>query len=307
MRRILCGVCLSAVLISAGCNNWIHKREENPQGRALTEAPNQAKLVDFLNENARRVQGMECLNVDMDVKVGYQTGGLSGRMAIQKPNNFRLIAKIPTGTPEADIGSNEQEFWYWIKRAEPPFVYHCSYDDFRKGNVRYMPFPFQPEWIMEALNISEYDPNKHYEVAKKADTIELSEQVVTPQGQRIRKVTVFNPRNVGTSKPQVTAHLLLDDKGKEICSAHITEVQVDRTTGAILPHKVQLVWAGDKNQERTEMRLILNDIRVGPIAPDRAPDLFARGGALTTMRSFDLARGPDGQANSLQRVRGQRP
>ena len=55
-------------------------------------------------------------------------------MACQKPRDFRLRAKI-LGTPAVDLGSNDQEFWYWISKVNPPHVYHCSYENLKTGKV----------------------------------------------------------------------------------------------------------------------------------------------------------------------------
>ena len=106
-----------------------------------------------------------------------------------------------------------------------------------------MPFPFQPDMIVAALGIGEYDPNKEYTLKEDAKTYSLVEQAVSAQGQQVQKVTVFNKVNVGPGKPQVVAYLLLDAKtGAEICRASVLEVQtvqIDRDRKAVLPQKVQ--------------------------------------------------------------------
>src|SRR5437588_4504514 len=300
-REFLLG---GAVLLAAGgCNHWPHTRDQGPVAN-LGQVPNNPtapQLVEFLNSNSRRVQGFECRDLSLDVKSGSQLVGLSGSMAVQKPLDFRVVAKVVSNT-EVDMGSNKDEFWYWIKRAEPtPYVFHCSYDDFNRGNVRYMPFPFQPDWIMATMGVAEYDPNKNYELKRNGRMLELVENATSPQGQRVRKVTVINSDRVSNGQPQVVAHRLEDANGKEICSARMQQVQVDRATGAVLPKRIHMIWAQDKSELKVEMPTVI----VGVTDPGRAASLYSRA-TLNNLPSFDLSRGPDAASN-VQRVRGQMP
>jgi hypothetical protein len=195
------------------------------------------------------------------------------------------------------MGSNDQEFWYWIKRAQPAYVYHCSYDDYRRG-VR-MPFPFQPEWIMEALGVATYDEAKQYEVRETPTAVQLIEQTVTPQGQAARKVTLFDRRQLAVGRFQVTGHVLQDANGKDIAYATVQDVQSDPVTRAVLPRNIRFVWPAEK----VEMKMKLDGLRVGAINPQRAADLFTRRN-LANLPSFDLARGPDTPGEAVQRTGG---
>jgi hypothetical protein len=292
------------LLLLAGCNNWPHNRGDQSQVRNVEALPNPKaeQLVAYLNDNARRVQSVHCNDLDIDAKQGFQSIGLRGRMVCQKPRNFRLKLEA-AGNSAGDLGSNDQEFWYWISKSDPPYLFHCAYDDFRRGNVA-MPFPFQPDWIIEALGVAEYDPAKNYRLTAVGKTLELEEQSVSPQGQPVYKVTVFNRVPSSAGRPQVQAYKLLDMKRQPICVATITDVQVDPGSGAVLPHRVQLSWPAEK----AEMRMKLDGIRVNAqISNEQYAVLFSRP-SLVNVPSFDLARRTiDGQPNSLTRVRGQRP
>jgi hypothetical protein len=300
MRQLTAGFGLGLLLLT-GCNpnagGW---RPYGGNDRPPAEAPTVPALVDYLNWNARKVQAIQANRVAIDCKQGGQGAGLDGMLACQKPHNFRLQARL-FGNPAVDIGSNEEEFWYWISKAEPPYVYHCTYPDLARG-VR-MPFPFQPEMIVAALGMAEYDPQKPYELKVNKDTLELIETATSPQGQPVKKVTVFNRAQAGPGRPQVTGHILKDAQGVELCTATISEVQQDRGTGAILPYRVKLVWPAQK----IEMTLRLGELQVVNIEPERAQMLFSRRD-LRGHQGFDLARGvPDGgapisQVQSLQRV-----
>jgi hypothetical protein len=303
MRRMLIALFLTAALVPAGCgpirNNYVNNRDNG--SHQPIERPTVASLVQSLNENAQRIPALESRDVSIDCKQGSQGApGMTGVLVCQKPRSFRLQAKV-IGQNAVDIGSNDQEFWYWISKADPPYVYHCTYDALAKGNVR-MPFPFQPDMIVAGLGLSEYDPTKQYDLKETSrDIWELSENTVSPQGQPVKRVTVFNARRLGgTMRWQAVRHELRDAQNREICTAHITEFQQSSETGAILPRRVKLVWPSEK----IEMALKLDSVRVAPVAQERAQNLFSRQ-TLADIQSFDLALWRvDARPSSLQRVGG---
>jgi hypothetical protein len=299
MRQLKYGAAFVFLLLT-GCSHfpWTRSAPDSP-GLTVTAAnPTAADLIASLNDNARRVQALECRALDMDCTQKYQSISLQANMVCQKPRNFRLGAKI-LGNTGVDMGSNDSEFWYWISKAEPPYLVHCSYQDLATGQVR-MPFPFQPDWIMEALGIAEMDPAKNYELIPRQGKFELVERTVSPQGQQVRKVTVIARTR---TQYQVTAHLLQDVNGKEICSAYVSEVQQDPTSGALLPRVVQLLWPA----EQMKMKMRLSGITVNPGLPqERVARLFTRP-TLRDVPSYDLARGLDGGNDPIRRARGSMP
>jgi hypothetical protein len=297
MRNVIIALGLTSLLLSA-CNHWPPFRDKPiEQARTFNHTPTPEQLVKYLNANAQRVEGLECRQVFIDAKQNNQTVGLDATLVCQKPRNFRLVGRV-AGSSEVDMGSNDQEFWWWIKRAEPAYVYHCSYDDFRRG-IR-SNFPFQPDWIMEALGIATYPENKKYQVRETQTTVELIEQTVSPQGQPLRKVIVFNRGPASSGKPQVLGYAIQDASGREIAVAHIQDVQYDQATGAVLPRRIQFSWPAEK----VEMKMKLDGISCGPIDAQRAAGIFNRRN-LSGLPSYDLARGTvDGQSGPLQRTGG---
>lgn len=284
MRQVVTAFSLGALTVLAGCNHWPHNRGQNNGATATTAAPSAAELVASVNQNAQRIQGLECQEVSLDCTEGLQSVHLEALMACQKPRNFRVSARV-VGKTEVDMGSNNEEFWYWVGKANPPYLYHCSHQDFANKNVR-MPFPFQPDWIMEALGMAEYDPNKVYKVEVRGRQIELVEQAVTPQGQQVRKITVFVRSG---NQYQVTGHVLEDTSGKEICTASILDIQQDRLTGAVLPKRVQLRWPAEK----ARLTMKFDGLIVNPqLNADRVARLFTRP-TLQGVQSYNLAAGPD--------------
>ena len=287
MRSIIAGASVAVLLgVVVGCNVVAPHRRDTGGGTAVTEdrLPSTEALVGYLNRNAERVgaNALQCKNLTIDCKADGRPVGLGGSMMCQKPRNFRLMAKV-VGQPAVDIGSNQDEFWYWISKNEPPYLFHCSYDALAKGaNI---PFPFQPDMVVTALGIASYDPSKTYQLnaPPKANYYELIESIASPQGQPMQKVVVFDRSERFPPQPQVIAHVLRDSKGNIICKATVESVQQNRDTGAILPRKVTFSWPAQK----LEMKMELHDLQVVTMTPERAGRAFTR--QSLSYPSYDLA------------------
>jgi hypothetical protein len=219
-------------------------------------------------------------------------------MLCDKPRNFRLKGTF-AGSTACDIGSNNEEFWYWIKRDDPPYLYHCSYDAMARGNVP-LPFPVQPDMVMAALGMADYNPDPaHYEVKVLANRVELSENTVSAQGKRVQKVTVFargkvDEKDLFKGRPQVVEYKIRDEQGQEVCKATVESVTVEH--GAIVPRKLRLTWPA----QRMELGLTLHKVETNTRVSTEA---FTRSNL--PYQSFDLARRSlDAGQTSIQRVRG---
>jgi hypothetical protein len=296
MRSILTHVVLGLAVVVPlfGCNHTpIIGDRQPPALPPNTKVPEAVALVNYLNQQAARVQTVRA-KIDMDCKAEGQSIALGGMMGCQKPRDFRLKANV-LGHPAVDLGSNSNEFWYWISKAPQPYVYHCSYRDLGTGQVR-IPFPFQPDMVVSALGLAEYDLKGTYEVKASARTLELIQDTVSPSGQPVKKIVVFNRMLSAPGQPQVLAHVLRDTKGNLICQAHIQRIQVDRTTNATVPTKVTIEWPAQK----ITMKMDLSDVQVNTIDRATAGRMFQR--TDLTYATFDLGRGMVDSPTGLQRA-----
>lgn len=251
MPKSLRLICVALVaLAAAGCEstrwNWL-KRDTGDTAKKGSAAPNVKALVEYLNDNARRVNSVKVDDLDVDATMENQSFNLRGRIYAEKPKNFRMKVTL-FGKDEVDVGSNKSEFWFWALKNPEKYQYFCSYDDLNAGRMRVtLPLPIQPEWIMEAMGLGPFGPAEKYELVPDGpNTVHLVEKAKSPQGTPVRKVIVMNRREMKAPQPQVTAFLLLDDATQqEICSAHIHTTTQDRS-GAILPHRMELRMPSQK-------------------------------------------------------------
>jgi hypothetical protein len=280
---------LGVLLLVSGCadSKWSLFRNSPANVRLPPDRqPTATDLVTMQNTNARRIQSLVCDPLELDITQGLQQFHISGKLACQRPRYFRMQADV-VGRTEADIGSNNEEFWYWIKRGDP-YLVHCSYQDLTNG-VR-IPFPFQPDWVMEALGISEYESDAAaYTLLPNGRTFQLVQNTRNLQGQPVRKVTEFNPSTL-----HVTGHIIQDERGKEICRAQIREHQ--EIAGVILPRRISFSYPAEKLKIEMVLGHRTSDVNIYQQL-DPQSVLFRRP-TLNGVQNFDLARGLEA-ANQL--------
>ena len=282
MRRtpIFAATAFSVLTLVGGCRREMIP--DPPAAVSRTTRPTPPDLVAYLNHNAQLVQSIKCTQLEIQAKQGNDSIGLQGTLFCQKPRDFRLRGTV-AGQPAVDIGSNNQEFWFWISQAKDDDGVPAS-TTVPTGTWRpaaRMPFPFQPDMITAALGMGYYDPQKEYTIAKTPDG-SLVEKATSAQGQPVQKVTQFNKLTVGPNKPQVLAYYLLDDRGNEICRATVLDVQTVKIGGqpAVIPKHVKLVW----RTQQIEMSMRLFDTEVNKINAPLAAKLFSRAGLSTSRR-----------------------
>lgn len=304
MKRGMIIVNLAMLCGLAGCNltRWPLLRGPERSPQPTGETPSVAALVNYLNDNADRVRTLRCEDLDLTCSQGSQSIGLRGKMVMQRPRGLRMSADS-LGNRIVDLGSNDQEFWYWVKQAEPPYQFFCAYRDLQEGRVKHMPFPFQPEWVQEALGLGSYGPPERFKLdLSDPETYRLVEQTRSPQGAPVKKIIVLRRRPVNPPTPQATDYILLDETtGKEICVARIADVQEDRATGARVPRRIEFRWPS----QRLKMAMVLNGLAVNPSVPATA---FVRQ-PLQGVPSLNLANGQleGAPGTPLQRVEGTTP
>jgi hypothetical protein len=299
MRPLRLALGLGLALTLTGCvPSWSFLSDSNRNQGVPDRPVSAAELVAELNASSQQIQSLVCQDVDIDYSQswGGSFGGIRGRLACEQPHGFRMSASVMSRN-ELDLGSNDQEFWYWIGKSPQPFQFYCSYADLRSQQIP-LNFPFQPEWIMETLGMASYPPDARYQVVDRRKTIELIQETTSLQGQPVRKVVVFN-RQPRKNEPRISAYILRDLRGNELCSARIQSTQlVGQST---VPYQMQLSWPDQK----MKLGLQLNKPSVNQLPEEAAQRLFQRP-QLQNIPSYNLAdlsrsgRSP----GSIQRVGG---
>jgi RNA polymerase sigma factor (sigma-70 family) len=238
--------------------------------KAPNQAPTARDLIRYLNDNARRVEGLDCSNVSLDVRADKQCLGLGGILICQKPRHVRFLAKI-LGNPANDFGCNDEEYWCWLSKAEPPTPWRGRRDEEWRPGPRSWSMPYRPEWLLDVLGIAEYDPEKPYSLRTTKEHLELSETVQSPQGKPLHKVIVFHRELRPCSR--IAAVLFKDADGKVLCRADIKKVYTDKKTGARLTQEAVLTFPNEHMEVR--FSLFGPRIDIGKLPAERAAVVFS--------------------------------
>jgi hypothetical protein len=242
-----------------GCvwfRNVTGARPVTPAPCVLAAEASKEEVVDYLNQNTHRLTAWKT------DKATISTRGKAGipmrvgaTIAVESPRNFRLVAHSPIGN-EVDLGSNQEQFWFWNKHNQEPYVFLMRHDE-EQGRKKRFPIPFQPDWIIEAMGVVDIDPE---EVTMQpgqpgSNTVQLLADRVSPQGFKIRKVTV-----VDTCRGVIREHALYDARNQLIARAVLSGHHRDAKSEAVLPAQIDLEWP----QAQLAMTMSLSGIEVNP-------------------------------------------
>ena len=161
----------------------------------LMEGATREQIVAAVNQNSSRIQSLTATGVTITIPDMLGLPLLSGNMAAERPGRFRLTAGTIAGQ-ELDIGSNDELFWMWVRRNQPPAVYFCRHAEFANSNIRQF-MPIEPSWLLAAVGIVDIDPASVIEgpipSARGQGTVELRSWLPSASG-RLQRVTVIDAR-----------------------------------------------------------------------------------------------------------------
>jgi hypothetical protein len=129
--------------------------------QVLQPGATREQIVAAVNQNSSRVQSLSVANASITIPNMLGLPLLSGNIAAERPGRFRLKAGTIAG-PELDLGSNDELFWLWVRRNQPPAVYYCKHSQFANSNIRQM-LPVEPSWLLAALGMVDIDPSSVFD------------------------------------------------------------------------------------------------------------------------------------------------
>jgi len=240
---------------------------------AKPPSPDVRKVADRYNANSSKLQSIRCTDVliegeSRDPNGSKQIFTLDAMLAFEKPSNFRMKGSF-AARPEVDLGSNNDEIWCWVKRADPGAVYFCKREDLGRMQLA---IPFQPDWLAEVLGVTEIDPRDYEWGGEHEDRYSMVSHQKTPSGEPAIKQLIFNRKN-----DRLTVIRLWDGYGKrKLAEAEIDEYYQDSKTGLHVPRKVRLSWP----DAGTKMTVALGrrSLELNTVTPEDGAALFARSG-----------------------------
>ncbi|MCH2115010.1 MAG: hypothetical protein MK171_08890 [Pirellulales bacterium] len=208
-----------------------------PAPEVLTAGASLEQVIAAVNHNSARVQSYQ--TEDASISVHGLTGvpALRGHIAMQRPSRLRLVASagFAFAGREFDLGSNDELFWFWVKRNDPPAFYFSRHDQFVDSAAQQV-MPIDPQWLIDALGLSQFSTSDQHEgpLPRRDGTLEIRSMMQTRTGQ-MTKSTVIDSR-----RAWVLEQHIYDASGALLASATARSHRYYPELGASLPQTVDI-------------------------------------------------------------------
>ncbi len=262
--------CQSVLVIllccGTGCQAFRHWRPvaTPPIPVVLEATPTSAQIVAAVNAN-----GADVRQLSSDVRLRIPGAPpLSGNLIVERPRNLRMkVGLIGMSDLGFDVGSNDQEFWFWTKAASsagPPTLYFARHDDFQASPARGT-LPIEPQWILDSIGLVHIDPNEPWvgPLTRPDGHYELRRELSTPGGA-LTKILVID-RQTAILRQQS----LYDERGRLLAYVNPVKHEYDEVHGVSLPRRIELVVIGPDAQPQA-MTLDLANLRINELYGDPA-------------------------------------
>lgn len=253
----------------AGCSSVPFRDTAATQPRGSLQDQELAdRFIAHWNQNAKQINSVVCQTVDVSGQSEGQSYTLDARLAYQEPSNFRLTGTF-LGKHEADLGSNTDEVWFWMARAQPPAVYFCKRQDLPRVSL---PMPFHPDDLIQILGSVPLDPERFRFERGFEQYVTMVSAETAPSGDPVVKRVVIDRSSGRAAAFEVWD--LYGDKQRKLAEARILDYYED-PSGVFIPRKVQLRLP----DARTDLTIAMRprSIEINQIDDRWAANLFSRG------------------------------
>ena len=274
--------CASGATCSRGFRNPFATQLGPPAPEVLMAGCSLDQVLAAVNQNSSRILSFQTNDASITVPGMPGLPLLRGNIAAQRPGRVRLQASTALTGPEVDLGSNDELFWFWVKRNEPPALYFSRHDQF-VGSAAQQLMPIEPQWLLDALGMMQFSAtDTHQPPLPHSDgTIEIR-SVIQTRGGTMSKNTVIDARRAWVLEQHV-----YDPTGTLLASAIAKSHRYYPDVGVSLPQEVEL--------RLPAMQMSLS-IDVGNVALNRivdSPNLWTLP-AMSGYTQVDLGSAPPG-------------
>ncbi len=244
-------------LCGASCHNMVRQFGQ-PTARVLSPTATLEQVIEVVNRNSRGIHAFSSMEASIS-SPGMPT--LRANLAFSRPRRFRLRAQTAMTGAEVDLGSNDELFWFWIRRSEPPAVHFCRHEQFATSQAR-QSIPIDPGWLVEALGVAEFDPSLPHQgpYPLPGDRFEVRTVRETPQGT-MTKSTVID-----AARGWVVEQHLYNAAGQRVASAVAEQHRRDPLTNLVMPRVVNI----ESPQAEFSMRVNLGNVQINRLAGNPA-------------------------------------
>lgn len=206
-----------------------------PAPVVLAPTATAADVVAAVNANTDRVQSYQASSASISMPESMGLPLVQANLAAQRPRQFRLRATTAITGPEIDLGSNNERFWIWARRNEPPAVYTARHDQWATSPARGQ-VAIEPDWLIDAIGLVRLDPAATYigPLPRGDGTFELRTQINGPGGTQQRAYLI------DAQSAYVREQHVYDAGGSLTASVFADNFRHDPATNISLPERVRL-------------------------------------------------------------------
>ncbi len=216
------------------------------------------QVIEVVNRNNSQIQSFSTNRATLSGP-GFPT--LRASVAFQRPGRFRLRAETGLTGAELDLGSNDELFWFWMRRNQPPAVYYCRHDQFAVSQARQM-VPFEPAWLIEALGVAELDPGLPHQGPMFLPNNRLRiDTILNTPGGPLTKVTIIDG-----SQGWILEQHLYDARRRLLAKSVATGHRRDPLTTLVMPTVVEI----NCPPAQLAMRIDLGNVEINRLSGDAA-------------------------------------
>jgi hypothetical protein len=231
-----------------------------PAPQVLPEAATREQIIAAVNTNSSRVRSITATSASITIPDTMNLPILTANIAAERPGRVRITAGTAITGQEMDVGSNDQLFWMWVRRNQPPAVYYCRHDQFANSAIRQM-MPVEPAWLLSAMGMTEIDPASVIDgpLPTSGGTVEIRSTLPSASGM-LQRVTVIDAR-----RAWVVAQYVYDPTGQTLLAVAIAEShQYYPAEQVSLPQRIslQLPTAGLK------LKIDMGTVQINQLAGD---------------------------------------
>ncbi len=258
---------------SSGCAA-LGLRPGTPPKPALARKPLEAQdFVATYNENAERIKDLQA-RPSIGVSGQGLRGRVDGHLALEQPRNFKLVLNH-VNSNVADIGSNDQEFWFWVQSKQDKSIYWCDHADRNKSALAQS---FQPDWIAETMGVRPISSAEAASLTTRdgpepgTTTIVFAGSRNSPLGTREMVVWNHNKRIKDYrlySSDHKTVIAQAEIKGYKTYTLDSTDSE-SLADVCHLPENVRLEW----KPEQLTLDVTLKDVRLNLLDPSKSASRF---------------------------------
>ena len=232
-RPLLSLAALATLMAAGGASCPKNMRSLPPPAPIVfRQSPTLPEVIQVVNASSNRIQQLQATGATLTVP---GMPALRASLALDRPARFRLRAETGLTGAELDLGSNDEVFWMWVKRQQPPTVYYGRHQQFTQSAARQI-LPVPPHWIIDALGVIYLDPDLPHDGphAMHAGRLEIRTPVASPEGQ-LTRITVIDD----TYGWVLELHLY-DAQGRRLASSLMSQHRYDPAHGVALPRHVDI-------------------------------------------------------------------